>query len=145
MKIKLLILISVLLGTFNTANAQYQQNSLRAYEMGKLPGKVYMFGFSQEMGDTVAYITDVMEVDSIMLQKKTKFLPFRYEFGMQLKEYLEGKKGLKLQTSSVFYSAKKATVEKKLAKMRKRYLSIDHSTVVNIKPEEFKFKHPLDK
>lgn len=112
---------------------------------GKTAGKVYLFGFSQAFGDTVAYLTDVCFVDSIALEKKTKFLPFRYEFSLQMKEYLEGKKGLKLQTSCVFYGKKRSTMQKRLAKMKKRYLNMDNTSVVTIKNDEFMFTHPLDR
>lgn len=169
MNLKLFVLTALLIGTTGMANAQdkakdntkkaaqQQKKSkkekkeedahreLNPYEIGKLPGQVYLFGFSQAFGDSIAYISDVCRVDSIMLQKKTKFLPFRYDFSQQFKEYLEGEKSAKKQTSSVFYSTNKVALMKKQAKMRKRYLNMEHTTVVNIGDKEFKFIHPLDK
>lgn len=117
---------------------------LNPYEIGKLKGQVYLFGFSQEFGDTIAYLTDVCKVDSIMLQKKTKFLPFRYEFSLQLKNYLENNKGLKKQTPCVFYAKSKEALIKKHSKMKKRFLNMEHIIVVPIEENEFKFIHPLD-
>ncbi len=168
MNLKLLVLAALLVGSVGTANAQKEakdntktttqkkskkekkeekeaHRELNPYEIGKLPGQVYLFGFSQEFGDTIAYISDVCRVDSIMLQKKTKFLPFRNEFSLQFKEYIEESKGVKKQTTCVFYSVNKTSLIKKQQKMRKRYLNMEHTTVVNIGDKEFKFIHPLDK
>ncbi|MCR5312376.1 MAG: hypothetical protein K6E54_01770 [Bacteroidaceae bacterium] len=114
-------------------------------EFKKTDGQVYIFGFSQSFGDTISYITDVNLIDSLSIEKKTKFLPFRYEFSIQLKEYLEGKLGLKLQTTSIFYGKNKSKMEKKLAKLKKRYLNMEHSTIVPVKEDDFHFVHPLDK
>ena len=164
MNTRLLILIAFFFGTICSASAQpgnggkpqkagkekradkkkEPHRELNPYEIGKLPGTVYVFGFSQEFGDTIAYITDITKIDSLMLQKKTGFLPFRYDFSQQLKNHLEGEKGLKKQTACVFFSKNKAKLNKKLSKMRKRYLGMEHTTVVNIGQEEFKFVHPLD-
>jgi hypothetical protein len=164
MNTRLLILIAFFFGTICSASAQpgnggkpqkagkekkadkkkEPHRELNPYEIGKLPGTVYVFGFSQEFGDTIAYITDITKVDSVMLQKKTGFLPFRYDFSQQFKGYLEGEKGLKKQTACVFFSKNKVKLNKKLSKMRKRYLGMEHTTVVNIGQEEFKFVHPLD-
>ncbi|MBO4664060.1 MAG: hypothetical protein J5663_06565 [Bacteroidaceae bacterium] len=163
MNTRLLILTALFFGTICTASAQSgnggktpkagkekadkkkePHRELNPYEIGKLPGTVYVFGFSQEFGDTIAYITDITKIDSLMLQKKTGFLPFRYDFSQQLKNHLEGEKGLKKQTPCVFFSKNKIKLSKKLSKMRKRYLGMEHTTVVNIGQEEFKFVHPLD-
>lgn len=123
---------------------QTGHRELNPYEIGKLPGQIYVFGFSQEFGDTIAYITDITKIDSIMLQKKTGFLPFRYDLSQQYKSYLESDKGLKKQTTCVFFSKNKKSLSKKLAKMKKRYLNMENTTVVTIKDDEFKFIHPLD-
>lgn len=162
MKLKIFVLTAFLMGFLSLASAQNggrppkggkaktekakkePHRELNPYEIGKLPGTVYVFGFSQEFGDTIAYITDITKVDSVMLQKKTGFLPFRYDFSQQFKGHLEGEKGLKKQTACVFFSKNKAKLTKKLAKMKKRYLNMEHTTVVTIGQDEFKFVHPID-
>ena len=165
MNTKLFVLTALLIGTFFSASAQQPANGgrpsrsgklkaekvkkephreLNPYEVGKLPGIVYVFGFSQQFGDTIAYLTDITKIDSVMLQKKTGFLPFRYDLSQQFKSHLEETKGLTKQTSCVFFSKNKVKLNKKLAKMRKRYLNMEHTTVVTIGQDEFKFAHPLD-
>lgn len=155
MNYKLFILAALCVFSFGNASAQSRNKKekvkeqtghreLNPYEIGKLPGQIYLFGFSQEFGDSIAYITEINKVDSIMLQKKTGFLPFRYDFSQQFKSHLEGTKGLKLQTSSIFFSQNKASLAKKLSKMKKRYLNMEGTTIVTINSDEFKFIHPLD-
>lgn len=112
---------------------------------GKVDGKVYIFGCSSEFGDSVIYITEIQEVDSTALMKKTKFLPYRSDYSQQLKDKLESKTfSLKNQTCSVFFSDKKAKLEKKYAKIKKRYLTKFQMKVVPLSQSEFKFVHPLD-
>ena len=54
-------------------------------QYGRGSGKVCLFGVSQQLTDSVVYLTFINEVDSYDLAKKTKFLPFRSEFSLQLK------------------------------------------------------------
>lgn len=111
---------------------------------GKGKGTVYIFGVGQMLTDEDVYITGVCQVDSIDLEKKTKFLPFRYEFSIQMKEYLEGKLGLHKQTVSVFFSANRNKISKKFYKVKKRYLDNPDRKVHMVDEKAFEFKHPLD-
>ena len=111
---------------------------------GKGTGKVYIFGVCQQLTDSVVYITNINEVDSIDLEKKTKFLPFRSEFSLQLKEYMEGRLEKKHQTSCVFYSASRKKLSKKFYKIKKRFLDNTYTRVVMLDSDRFKFRHPMD-
>lgn len=113
-------------------------------EQGKVPGKVYIFGCSSEFGDSILYITDINEIDSLALHKKTKFLPYRSDFSQQLKDDLENFHKLKNQTASVFFSDKKNKLEKVKKKLKRRYLQKSNMKIVNIGIESFKFVHPVD-
>ena len=104
--------------------------------------KVYLFGVCQQLTDSVIYLTFINEVDSMYLERKTKFLPFRADFSLQLKEYMEGTMHKKHQTATVFYSAKRKKLSKKYYKIKKRFLDNPYTKIVPI--EDFKFKHPLD-
>lgn len=105
---------------------------------------IYLFGVSQQLSDSIAYVTNIYKIDRIELEKKTKFLPYRSEFSLQLKEYLEGQLHLKQQTACVFYSAKRKKLSKKFYKIKKRYLDNPNTKIVMIDEERFVFKHPLD-
>ncbi len=111
-------------------------------QYGRGKGKVYLFGVCQQLTDSVVYITFINEVDSFDLMKKTKFLPFRSEFSLQLKEYMEGTLKKDHQTPAVFYSTKRKKLSKKYYKIKKRYLDNPYTKIMPI--DGFQFRHPLD-
>lgn len=111
-------------------------------QYGRGSGKVYLFGVSQQLTDSVVYLTFINEVDSFDLAKKTKFLPFRSEFSLQLKEYMEGTLHKDHQTTVVFYSASRKKLSKKYYKIKKRYLDNPYTKIVPI--DGFRFRHPLE-
>jgi hypothetical protein len=111
-------------------------------QYGRGKGKVYLFGVCQQLTDSVVYITFINEVDSLDLMKKTKFLPFRSEFSLQLKEYMEGTLKKDHQTPAVFYSTKRKKLSKKYYKIKKRFLDNPYTKIVPI--DGFQFRHPLD-
>lgn len=110
---------------------------------GKGTGTVYLFGVSQQLTDSVIYITTIQSVDSVDLTKKGKLLPFRSEYSLQLKEYMEGQLQLKNQTTCVFFSDKHKRLSKKLYKIKKRYLDDKETKIVMVDERYFRFKHPL--
>ena len=116
----------------------------KSQEMAKGTGKVYLFGVSQQLTDSVIYITSIHEVDSIDLDKKTSFLPYRTAFSYQLESFLEDKLYLPNQTSCVFYSEKRKKLSKELYKVKKFYLDNPEKKVVILNEADFKFRHPVD-
>lgn len=112
--------------------------------MEKTAGKVYVFGVSQSLGGDLVYITEICTIDSIALQKKTNFLPFRSSFSVQLQRYTEGVLGQSNQTVSIFFSDKMDKLTKTLKDVKKRYLANDNKTVNTITHDDFYFIHPLD-
>lgn len=115
-----------------------------AQEMVKGTGKIYLFGVSQQLTDSVVYITAIHEIDSIDLEKKTSFLPYRAAFSYQLESFLEDKLYLANQTSCVFYSEKRKKLSKELYKVKKFYLDNPEKKVVILNDADFKFRHPVD-
>lgn len=139
MVLRRISLVAVLLIVTLLAGAKGKPN---AY--GKGVGKVYIFGVTMQLTDSIVYITSINEVDSIDLDKKTKFLPFRSEFSLQLKEYMEGKLQAQHQTSCVYYSPNRKKIARKFYKIKKRYLDNAYTRVVMLDDKQFKFKHPLE-
>ncbi len=84
--------------------------------------KVYMFGFSASFQDSIIYMTDVQEVDSVWIEGKTKFLVGREQYSHQLKDYLTAQQQPN-RVCIVFFALKKEDAEKKYIKMRKQYTS----------------------
>lgn len=115
------------------------------FVLTKVPGKkVYIFGVGYHFGDSTVYVTNIEEVDSIALQEKTKFLPYRSEFSLQLRQYLEGMLEKSHMTCCVFFSEKREKLLKTFNKAKSRYLNTPGSMLKIIGEEDFKFKHPLD-
>lgn len=132
------ILLMVMMMTVVLAAGAKSKSS--SYGRGK--GTVYLFGVSQELTDSIVYITFINEVDSLDLEKRTKFLPYRSEFSLQLKEYMEGTLNKDHQTTCVFYSSNRKKLSKKYYKIKKRFLDNPYTKIMPI--DGFKFRHPLD-
>lgn len=122
-----------------------QQKSLREeYVLTKTPGCVYMFGTSTTLGTDEVCITEISQVDSIAVQKKTLFLPFRSSFSLQLQQYTEGTLGKTNQTVSIFFDKNRNKLEKRLDKVKQHILTRTECTLTFINNEQFHFVHPLD-
>jgi len=102
--------------------------------------KIYMFGVGTAFGDTLVHFTSITEMEGIELTKKSKFLPLRSAYSLQLKAYLEGTLGLSQQTCCVIFSKSKKKLSKKYYKLKKAYLEESESTLKIIGEEDFKFK-----
>jgi len=113
-----------------------------AQKAKKAAGSVYVFGVGYDLNDTIVYVTAVQEVKDLDLEKKTKFLPYRAEFSLQLKQYLEGTRGLLNQTTSIFFSDKRSKVLKRYMKLRKRILDTGKQDLRPIADADFQFALP---
>lgn len=135
-------------GSVTTAPKEKKSSKKAAVEEeygGKVPGKIYVFACSFEFGDSILYISSIQEVDSMALQKKTKFLPYRSDFSQQFKDNLEsGSRALKNQTASVFFATNKNSLKKTYDKLKKRTIKKSRCIIYDIDESEFKFVHPLD-
>lgn len=103
---------------------------------------VYLFGVGFSFNDTVLYMTDIIPLKRIALQKRTKFLPYRSEFSLQWREHLEGKMDLDNQTTSVFYATKRKKIAKRYYKMKRRCLEDLHKKLVIVGKDQFSFTLP---
>lgn len=127
------------------AKAEAKQAKAKAEEAANMPTEdevVYLFGVSTNLNDTIVYFSDIVAIPYVRLQKKTKFLPYRSEYSLQMREYLEGTLGEKFQTVSIFFSDKEKKVKKRFAKMQKRMADEGYGRIVLLGQEEFTFKKP---
>ena len=90
--------------------------------------KVYMYAISASFNDSTVYITDVQEVDSAYLVKKT-FLGGLKRYSEQLDNYFREKNGER-RTNTVFFKTTRKKAEKQYVKLRKRYTSGDVKLLV---------------
>lgn len=107
--------------------------------------KMYMFGFSASFNDTIVYFTDIQEIDSVWIDKKSKFLQGRNLYAYQFRSFLAEHKSMPQRTCVVFYAKKRAKAEKEFMKMRKLYASkgkdgLVHFDVRYLDDGEFRFK-----
>ena len=121
-----------------------QQPVRDALPMHKTSGTVYVFGTSTTLGTDEVYVTDITQIDSLALQKKTNFLPFRSSFSLQLQQYTEGTLGKTHQTTSVFFDKDKKKLERRLEKVKRHVLLQPEGTLTLINSAQFRFVHPLD-
>lgn len=82
--------------------------------------RVYMYGFACSFNDSTVAFTSIQGVDSCYLQSRTGFLVSRDNYSYQLRDYLKSK-GVTDATCIVVFSPKRKKVEKRYAKMLKRY------------------------
>lgn len=101
---------------------------------------VYLVGASASFSDSLVYITDIQFLDSASVNGKG-LLNERAQYSSQLKDYLEGKKGMTDRTCFMLFSTKKSKLQKELKKMRAKY-ETNKSVSVQSVDAEFKFVKP---
>ena len=109
--------------------------------------KMYMFAFAASFTDTIVYFTNVMEVDSVWVQSKSKFLIGRENYSRQFRDFLSEKKQMPHRTCIVVYHKNRKKLEKKYLKMKRLYTKskdgLQHFDVRYLDYNEFAFK-PID-
>lgn len=101
--------------------------------------KVYIFGFASSFADTVAYMTDVQELDSAYLMGNG-FLADRALYSLQFFAHVNEKRGVENPTSAVFFSPKAKTLQKKYQKVKQKYIKDPSLELVIVPRDEFAFE-----
>lgn len=129
---KLAIAASLLLGMATTTKAADSQVK-----------PIYIFGFSASFNDSTVYFTDIQRMDSAWIEKKTNFLLGRENFSYQLRDYLSESMAQPHRTCIVIYGFSQKDINKKLAELKKKYISKDKQTydVKYLTAEDFSFKY----
>lgn len=99
--------------------------------------KVYIFGFSASFTDSVAFLTDIMELDSAYVTSHG-FLAERSLYSAQMENHALQCKVLN-STNCVFFSTKKSALEKKYDKVNRMYQRSEGLTLIYVGEDEFKF------
>lgn len=104
---------------------------------------MYMFGLAASFTDTIVHFTAIQELDSVWIESKNDFLQERDSYSSQLREYLNQKQQMPHRTCIVFYSQKRAKLEKKFQKIMRLYTQskdgLQHFDVRHINPQQFHF------
>lgn len=102
---------------------------------------VYIVGVSASFTDSLVYFTEVQALDSVSLDKN-KMLPNRSHYSYQLKNYLEQQEGLDNRTCFVYFSTKKSSLEKTVAKLKTKYQKGKTMLIRQVNPNAFSFTKP---
>lgn len=100
---------------------------------------VYIFGVSMSFTDSVAYVTDVVKVDSAWITPKG-FLVDRTLYSLQLEGFVTEHRQSKQSTNAVFFDVKEDKIVKKLNRVKKLYQTNRDVRLLNIPKAEFTFK-----
>ena len=88
---------------------------------------IYILGVSMAFPDSVVYFTEIQCIEDVVLEKG--FLPNRHLYSYELKDYMSFAKGMPGRTSFVFFSDKRAKLEKKEQKIKKKLIEREEKTV----------------
>lgn len=102
---------------------------------------VYVLGASISFSDSTVYFTEIQLVDSVALDKGTKFLPARQHYAYELKDYMAFQEGKPERTSVIFFSKKISKLKKKEARLKNR-LEKRRGLTVRYLGDKFKFTRP---
>jgi hypothetical protein len=104
---------------------------------------LFIFGVSQNLRDSVAYVTDIVAITASNLLQK-KFFTDRDLYAEQLRVYVEQTFASPHQTAVVFYDKKIVKLEKMRQKLRVKLagqkLGLDKIVVKDIFKDQFQFK-----
>ena len=103
---------------------------------------VYMFGFSASFTDSLAYITDIQQLDSAYIDSKTDFLVDRAVYSDQLQTFIEVMKGVENSTCVVFFHKKRSKLVDEFNKLKKQYAEDRTVVLMSIAGEGFRFQSP---
>ena len=129
---KFLICLSLLFAAF--------AGPIEAKKKGVVQKPVYMVGVAFALVDSAVFITDVQLVDSVTIQKKTKFLMERQLYSLQLQRHLEATYVGGPYVPCVFSSPSKKKMDRRYLSLYKRYVNGRGLRVNLIDQSQFRFK-----
>ena len=105
---------------------------------------VYVFGVSQNLGDTVVYLSSITPVAGAELKGRYELVN-RIYYSEQFKNYVETTFGRTHQTTAVVFGTNLKDVEKRFGRMEDkiRKKSPYPPTMKYVRPEDFHFKVPV--
>ena len=100
----------------------------------------YMIGVAISQVDSVIFITDLHKVDSVTIQKKTKFLMDRQLYSFQLQKYIEETYKGGPYVTAIFFGHKLRKMENKYLSLHKRYVQSKELRMILVDQGQFRFK-----
>ncbi|MCD8288782.1 MAG: hypothetical protein LUC26_02565 [Prevotella sp.] len=104
------------------------------------PATLFVYGFSFCFNDSTVYLTDIMQLDSAWIDKKTKFLYSRSTYSYQLRNYLL-EQGVENPTCVIMFYEKRKQAEKNIVKLKNRYTKRGVTYIIKYVPaSDFQFE-----
>ncbi len=100
--------------------------------------KAYVFGFASSFVDSVAYLTDVQELDSAYILPNG-FISDRQLYSLQLYGHVNEKRGVENPTAAFFFALSPKKIAKKYQKVKSLYIDNPNLTLVILPKDEFRF------
>lgn len=101
---------------------------------------VYMIGVGISFVDSMVFITDLQQVDSVTIEKKTRFLKDRQLYSFQLQRYLEANFKGGPYVPSIFFGTSKKKMERRYLSLHKRYVQSKELRMTLVDRGQFRFK-----
>lgn len=101
---------------------------------------VYMIGVGMSLVDSTVFITDMHLVDSVTLERRTRFLKDRQLYSFQLQRYLEHAQGGGPYVPGIFFGKGRRKMERRYLSLHKRYVQDKYWRMVLIDQGQFRFK-----
>ena len=101
---------------------------------------VYMIGVGISLVDSMVFLSDMMLVDSITIEKKTKFLADRQLYSFQFQRYLEENYKGGPYIPSVLFGTKRKKMERQYLSLHKRYVNSKGLRMMLVDRGQFRFK-----
>ena len=104
---------------------------------------LYIYGVSQNLNDTIAYVSDITVITGSHLLEKGYFLQ-RDQYADQFKDYVQKRFASPHQTTAVFFDTPIEAAEKRREKLRKHLAGskavLGTLTVKDVYKDQFVFK-----
>ena len=104
---------------------------------------LYIYGVSQNLNDTIAYVSDITVITGSHLLEKGYFLQ-RDQYADQFKDYVQQRFASPHQTTAVFFDTHIEAAEKRREKLRKHLAGskavLGTLTVKDVYKDQFVFK-----
>lgn len=104
---------------------------------------LYIYGVSQNLNDTIAYVSDITVITGSHLLEKGYFLQ-RDQYADQFKDYVQQRFASPHQTTAVFFDTRIEAAEKRREKLRKHLAGskavLGTLTVKDVYKDQFVFK-----
>lgn len=101
--------------------------------------QAYIFGVATSLTDSIAFITEIQKVDSLMINKNG-FIDNEKEYSYQLKQYIINNQTKDEKVCAVFYDSEIKKINKEYKKVITRLKNKDKKVVQTISDKNFKFE-----